>query len=86
LTDSLEDPDRKWVLSLNRNHWLIEIMHRDRDVFPGEDGYTNRMDHAPRNVFSMIGAARTMLKRISTSVTEVIKLVRRDPGVALRLF
>ncbi len=37
---------------VNRSHWGIEIMHRDKAVTLGEDGYTNRSDNAPRNVFS----------------------------------
>jgi len=82
----LEDPVPEFLLSLNRAHWLIEIMHRDRDVFLGEDGYINRRGRAPRNVFSPVGAARTILKMISPSITRAIELVQRDPGVALRLF
>ncbi len=39
------DPDD--ILRLDRRHWRIEAMHRDRDVTPGEDGYTNRPGHAP---------------------------------------
>jgi hypothetical protein len=27
-------------------------MHRDKDVTMGEDRYTNRSDHAPRNIFA----------------------------------
>jgi len=82
----LEDPVPEFLLSLNRDHRFIKIMHRDRDVFPGEDGYINRNGRAPRNVLSPVGAARTILKRISPLITRVIDLVRRDPGVAMCLF
>ncbi len=36
----------KRIMSVNRGHWRIEAMHRDRDVTPGEDRHTNRLDHA----------------------------------------
>jgi hypothetical protein len=36
------------LLGVNRDHWRIEIMHRNKDVILGEDGYTNRCDNAPR--------------------------------------
>ena len=41
------------LLGVNRDHWRIEIMHRNKDVILGEDGYTNRCDNAPRNIFSL---------------------------------
>jgi len=40
-------PDPESVLSLNRDHWRIEIMRRDGDVTLDEDNCTNRVDHAP---------------------------------------
>ena len=43
------------LLGVNRDHWRIEIMHRNKDVILGEDGYTNRCDNAPRNIFSLTG-------------------------------
>ena len=60
-------------------------MHRDKDVCLGEDGYTNRKDHAPRNVFTLISAARTLLKRINTSPTKAIKIIQNDRNHALRI-
>jgi len=37
----------------NRDHWRIENnLHRNKDVTLGEDAYTNRKDHAPRNIFT----------------------------------
>ena len=41
------------LLGFNRDHWRIEIMHRNKDVILGEDGYTIRRDNAPRNIFSL---------------------------------
>jgi hypothetical protein len=48
-------------LCANRGHWGVEIMHRNKDVILGEDGYTNRSDNAPRNIFSLIGFALKVL-------------------------
>ena len=65
LISSMTDATPETILRLNRNHWQIEIMHRDKDVTMGEDHYTNRSDHAPRNIFAITSAAITVLKRIS---------------------
>ena len=43
------------LLEINRGLWGIEIMHRNKDVILGEDGYTNRLGNAPRNIFSLTG-------------------------------
>jgi len=58
------------LLSANRGHWGIEIMHRNKDVILGEDGYTNRSDEAPRNIFSLIGFALKIAKSVSPSPPE----------------
>ena len=47
LISSMTDATPETILRLNRNHWQIEIMHRDKDVTMGEDHYTNRSYHAP---------------------------------------
>ena len=73
------------ILRLNRNHKQIEIMHRDKDVTMGEDRYTNRSDHAPRNIFALTGAAITLLKRISKSPTRAIELVQDNRAKAIAL-
>jgi hypothetical protein len=44
------------LLSINRDHWSIEIMHRNKDVIHGEDGDTNRCGNAPRNTFSLLAS------------------------------
>ena len=74
------------ALSANRGHWGIEIMHRNKDVILGEDGYTNRSDEAPRNIFSLIGFALKILKSVSPSPTRAIEQFQDDRNKALRLF
>jgi len=73
------------LLAANRGHWGIEIMHRNKDVILGEDGYTNRSDNAPRNVFSLIGFALKILKSVSPSPTRAIEQFQDDKNKALRL-
>ena len=55
------------LLRVNRGHWSIEIMHRNKDVILGEDGYTNRSDNAPRNIFSLLAFALKILKSVAAS-------------------
>ena len=76
LISSLAHPAPEDILRLNRNHWQIEVMHRDKDVTLGEDRYTNRSGHAPRNIFTLTSAAITLLKRISKSPTKAIEMVQ----------
>jgi hypothetical protein len=61
-------------------------MHRNKDVILGEDGYTNRSDDAPRNIFSLIGFALKILKSVSPSPTRAIEQFQDDRNKALRLF
>ena len=84
LITSLLQPNPKHILNLNRNHWRIETMHRDKDVTLGEDRYTNRSGHAPSNIFTLTSAARTLLKRISSSPTRAIKMVQDNRQNAIR--
>lgn len=74
------------LLSANRGHWGIEIMHRNKDVVLGEDGYTNRSDNAPQNIFSLIGFTLKILKAVSPSPTRAIERFQDDRNEALRLF
>ena len=83
-TPDLENPDPNRVLALNPAYWRIKIMHRDKDVIPGEDQYTNRLDHAPRNIFTRRGATRTLLKRITKSPTRAIEAVQDNRNKAIR--
>ena len=69
-------PDPIGVLVLNRGHWGIDFMYQDKDVTRGEDQYTNRLDHAPRNIFSRRGAVHTTLKGIHKSPTRAIEIVQ----------
>lgn len=85
LISSLKTATPETILRLNRNHWQIEIMHRDKDVTMGEDGYTNRFDHAPRNIFALTSAAITLLKRISKSPTRAIEMLQDKRGKAVAL-
>lgn len=82
---SLSKPTPQEVLKLNRNHWRIEIMHRDKDVTLGEDRYTNRSDYAPRNIFTLLSATRTLLKRVSKSPTRAIEIMqdKRENAISL---
>lgn len=51
----------------------------------GEDRYTNRSNHAPRNIFTLTSAAITLLKRISKSPTRAIELVQDNRSKAVAL-
>jgi predicted transposase YbfD/YdcC len=66
------------LLRINRDHWGIEIMHRNKDVILGEDGYTNRCDNAPRNIFSLTGFVLKILKSVSSSPTRAIERFQDD--------
>ena len=74
----------KRIMSVNRSHWRIEAMHRDKDVTPGEDRYPNRLDHAPQNIFTLTSATRTVLKRISNSPTRAIETFQTSRTTAIR--
>jgi predicted transposase YbfD/YdcC len=76
----------KALLQINRDHWGVEIMHRDKDVTLGEDGYTNRLDNAPRNVFSLACFALKILRSVSHSPTRAIEHFQDDRNRATRLF
>ena len=64
----------------------IEIMHRNKDVILGEDGYTNCCDNAPRNIFSLTGFVLKILKSVAPSPTRAIKHFQDDRNRAIRLF
>lgn len=83
---SAKDASPEALLKFNRGHWGIEIMHRDKDVTLGEDGYTNRCDSAPRNVFTLLCFARKILKFVSPSLTRAIEKFQDDRNHAIRLF
>ena len=85
LISSIKAPTPESILKLNRNHWQIEIMHRDKDVTLGEDRYTNRSDHAPQNIFTLTSGALTLLKRIAKSPTRAIELVQDNRAETIKL-
>ena len=85
LISSIKAPTPESILKLNRNHWQIEIMHRDKDVTLGEDRYTNRSDHAPQNIFTLTSGVLTLLKCIAKSPTRAIELVQDNRGKAIKL-
>ena len=85
LISSLKNPDPERLLIRNRGHWRIEIMHRDKDVILGEDHYTNRLDHAPQNVFTLLSSTHTVLKSINKSATRAIEMVQDKRNSAIQL-
>lgn len=85
LISSIKSPEPESILKLNRNHWQIEIMHRDKDVTLGEDRYTNRSGHAPQNIFTLTSGALTLLKRIAKSPTRAIELVQDNRAKTIKL-
>ena len=85
LISSIKAPTPESILKLNRNHWQIEIMHRDKDVTLGEDRYTNRSDHAPQNIFTLTSGTLTLLKRIAKSPTRAIELVQDNRAETIKL-
>ena len=61
-------------------------MHRNKDVILGEDGYTNRCDNAPRNVFSLTAFVLKILKSVSPSPRCAIERFQDTKNRAIRLF
>jgi hypothetical protein len=68
------------------NHLRALLLHRNKDVILGEDGYANRSGCAPRNIFSLMGFALKIRKSVSPSPTRAIELFQDDRNKALRLF
>jgi len=62
------------------------LMHLNKEVVLGEDGYTNRLDDAPRNVFSLTGFALKILKTVSRSATRAIESFQDDRNRAVLSF
>ena len=55
------------------------VDHEDCGVIFREDGYTNRGDNAPRNIFSLIGIALNILKSAPPSPTRPFACSQVDP-------
>jgi hypothetical protein len=64
----------------------MEIMHRNKDDILGEDGYTNRCDNAPRNIFSLAGFVLKILKSVPSAPTRAIEHFQDNRSRAIRLF
>lgn len=73
------------LLTFNRNHWGIEIMHRNKDVFLREDAYTNRKDNAPHNIFILNNIVLALCKTLATSPTKAIEACQDNKNRAIRL-
>ncbi len=84
LITSLPGATPKRIMSVNSGHWRIKAMHRDRDVTPGEGRHTNRLDHAPQNIFTLTGATHTVFKRISNSSTRAIEAFQTSRTTVIR--
>lgn len=55
-----------------------------QDVILGEDGYTNRCDNAPRNIFSLTGFVLKILKFVAHSPTRAIEQFQDNKNRAIR--
>jgi len=60
-------------------------MHRNKDVVLGEDGYTNRSNNAPANIFSLTSFVLAILKTVSPSPTRAIEYFQDDRNRAIRM-
>ena len=84
LITSLPGATPKRIMSVNRSHWRIKAMHRDKDVTPGEDRPTNRLDHVPQNIFTLTSATHTVLRRVSNSPTRAVEAFQTSRTTAIR--
>ena len=84
---SADEASPQALLSYNRQHWRIENnLHRNKDVALGEDGYTNRKDHAPRNIFSLNNLVLFIFKTSGLTPRKAIESFQDDKNRAVRLF
>ena len=82
---SASEASPKDLLVFNRNHWGIEIMHRNKDVFLGEDQITSRKDNAPHALFILNNLVLALLKTVSPSPTKAIEALQDDRAIAFSL-
>lgn len=81
---SAEEASPQTLLNLNRQHWRIENnLHRNKDVTLGEDGYTNREDHAPRNIFTINNLVLFLFKTAGMSPKKAIECFQDDKNRAI---
>ena len=83
---SAEEASPQDLLTLNRKHWGIEIMHRNKDVFLHEDGCTSRKNNAPHVIFVLHNLVLEICKSISSSPTKALEYFQDDKNRAVRLF
>jgi predicted transposase YbfD/YdcC len=73
------------LLTYNRDHWRIENnLHRNKDVTLGEDSYTNRKDHAPRNIFTLNAIVLELAARFGLSPKIAIERCQDDKNLAIK--
>lgn len=74
------------LLGYNRQHWRIENnLHRNKDVALGEDGYTNRKDNAPSNIFSLNNLVLLLFKLAGLTPKKAIEFFQDDKNRAIGL-
>jgi predicted transposase YbfD/YdcC len=84
LTSAEASPEA--LLGYNRQHWRIENnLHRNKDVALGEDGYTNRKDNAPRNIFSLNNLVLLLFKIAGLTPKRAIESFQDDKNRAISL-
>lgn len=72
------------LLGYNRQHWRIENnLHRNKDVALGEDGYTNRKDNAPSNIFSLNNLVLLLFKMAGLTPKKAIEFFQDDKNRAI---
>jgi predicted transposase YbfD/YdcC len=82
---SVDEASPKDLLTFNRNHWGIEIMHRNKDVTLGEDAMTNRKDNAPHALFILNNLVLALLNTICPSPTKAIEACQDNRNLAISL-
>lgn len=80
-----DEASPKDLLNFNRNHWGIEIMHRNKDVFLGEDSLTNRKDNAPHALFILNNLVLALLRTINPSPTKALEACQDNRNIAIAL-
>lgn len=74
------------LLTFNRKHWGIEIMHRNKDVFLREDGCTSRKNNAPHNIFVLHNMVLAIGQSVSLSPTQALEHFQDNKNRAIGLF
>lgn len=81
---SADEASPQALLGYNRQHWRIENnLHRNKDVTLGEDGVTNRKDHAPRNIFSLNNLVLWLFKTTGLTPKKALESFQDDKNRAI---